>query len=115
MKEQSKTPIPPRIADAVLNGVQSMSAASLERLAKSQGSLLEYLEREWGWPVAMARRLISAVDMAALRALTPRDFDDFLDVILADCPEQGMVFFDYKAWYLREMAHVQKVLTQTRA
>lgn len=103
--------LPLSLSRVLLKGLTQMKPHDLDLLARRDGSMIDYIADQVHLSIPSARRLVSRRDKDQLRALSAQDFDDLLDDLLQQCPDQATVLFSHKKWYIRQMVQLQRVLT----
>lgn len=96
--------------------LRSFPPPRLKALARTEGSILEVLHKQYGsLGLAYARGYLTDEEKAELAAMSTADFDALLDRDLAvACPAQAQILQAHRAWYRTQMAALQDALTGRR-
>lgn len=106
------TKLPPSLRDTLIDALSSLDPGELDRIAKRDGSMLDYIQKTLHVPLSLAKNFISGKDRQIVGRMTSEDFDAVLDDLLARCPTQATVLWAHKAWYLGQMRRFQAVVTE---
>lgn len=84
---------------------------TLEAMATSNSSIISILKQQYGpASLSLARHFMTPQERKLLETLSTEDFDLFLDTLIQDLRDHGMVLWMYKKWYLEQMESLRKVL-----
>lgn len=93
------------MANAVLGWLQGLPPGEFAALAAAEAPMADRILGQYGpMQLALARTLLGPADRAALAQADDVMWEAMVDVVLARRPADGMVIWEHRPWFRRELA-----------